>query len=557
MRPSLNEISRRGASRRLRRQLMDLLVLLADRAGRVVSREEILQEIWKRRFVAETVLHRSIAELRDSLDDDREHPVFIETIPKRGYRLVAPVLNSTAALVKTRQPSVLVLPFRDLSEKGDQQYFCDGLAEQIINALARVRGLRVIARSSAFRVRREAADLSEIKKLVNVDLVLEGSVRKAGDQIRITVELIDVAGECYMWSECYDRTAGSILDLQGEIALGIVEKLRVELLAHERNGVVKRHTEDVEAHTSYLKGLYYWNQRTREGTRLSRQCFEQAIQQDPGYALPYVALANSYSIAAFYGLAPAGKCFPEARRLAGRALEIDPGLGESQAALGFIAFLYDWDWPASEACFKQALALNPNYSTAYAWYALCLSWAGQPERAADTLERAYVSDPLSPLLATTRGVLLYQQEQYEPACRQFRQVLEVDSDYTLAHAHLSRTLIALGEYDQAVAHATKAAIGLPVALLWAGFAHARAGRRAEAGAILSQVLEAFGKDCFSPVLIGYLYLALHDSERALHWFAEARRLRDPLLPQVRSDPLASEVHSAAEVLTMSPAPERG
>jgi TolB-like protein len=319
VRPPLNEISTAGVTRRLRSQLMDFLVLLAERAGEVISKDEILEEVWQGRFVTESVLPRCVAELRELLGDEVECSTFIETIPKRGYRLIAPVVDRTDLPAKTRQPSVLVLPFRDLSEKKDQQFFCDGLCEQIINSLTGVAGLRVIARSSAFLLDKVSSDLSRLGTHIHVDKILEGSVRKAQHRIRITLELTDTATQSYVWSESYEGRISSIFELQDRITQAVITQMKVELLDREKDRVARRPTNNLEAHTCYLKGLYHWNQRTREGFILSRQCFEAAIQNDPGYTLPYVALANSYSIAAFYGFARPDKCFPEAKRLVGRA----------------------------------------------------------------------------------------------------------------------------------------------------------------------------------------------------------------------------------------------
>jgi len=548
VRPAGDEISRQGTTRHLRRQLMDLLVLLAGRAGQVVSRDEILQAIWGTRFVAGSVLPRCISELRELLGDDPEFPTFVETIPKRGYRLIAPVVDSSEGPLKTRQPSVLVLPFRDLSATQDQQYFCDGLSEQIINSLTRLPGLRVIARTSAFQFRGDRPDLPRIMSHLHAEKILEGSVQKADGQFRITVRLIDTDTGSYVWSQSYEGTTRNVFDLQDEITLRVVAELRVGLLDRERDGLARRHTDNERAHDWYLKGLYHWNQRTREGIIHSRLCFEEALREDPAYALPYVALANSHNIAGFYGMAPPERCYPEARRLVGRALEMDPDLAEAHAALGFMAFLYDWDWPAGQACFKRALVLSPSYSTTYVWYALCLSWEGQPEEAAVTLERAYLSDPLSPLVATTRGVLLFEQEEFQAAQHQLRQVLQVEQNYPLAHLHLGRALAAAGEFDQAAAHAKSAMVLGPScggALLV--LACARAGRTTEARTVLGELLEKYQTDYVSPVMLAYAHFGLGELDNARRWLAEALERRDPLLPQLRRDPLVREVGSALEL----------
>jgi Tfp pilus assembly protein PilF len=282
--------------------------------------------------------------------------------------------------------------------------------------------------------------------------------------------------------------------------------------------------------------------------RLCRQCFERAIELDTGYALPYVALADFYSISALYGFLPPGKSFPEAHRLLSRALTIDSGFGAAHSSLGWVTFLYDWDWAASRKCFRQALALSPNHSTTNVWYALCLSWAGEADEAMDRAERAYLSDPISPLVGATRGVLLYQQRQHGAASEQFRRVLQACPDYTLAHAHLARALILDGQYEQAALHATTAAgLGMPFAGAFAAFASARAGDSGKASAAIKDLIEASRKEYVSPVLLAYLYVALEDRANALRWFGEAKRIRDPLLCQARADPLFTDFRSAPEL----------
>ncbi len=549
VRPELNEISRTGIRRRLRRQLMDLLVLLANRAGQVISRAEMIETIWGNRLVAETVLPRCIAELRKSLTEGLQAPIsFIETIPKRGYRLTAPVLEPTAALVKTRQPTILIAPFRDISERCDQQYFCEGLAEHIINALTHVRGLRVIAQTSAFLFRHEAAETDAVKMRMSVDMILTGSVSRSDDRIRITVQLSDVSTESYVWSECYQREAAGIFDLEDEIALTVAEKLRVEILSYERNGVIQRYTADVAAHASYLEGLYHWNRRTPEETLLARQCFQKSIFHDPGYPLPYVALADCSIIAGFYGFAQARSCFSEARGLLSQALAKAGDLAQAHASLGFVTFLDGWDWTASQACFRRSMEFNPGYPVTYVWFALCQSWAGQAEGAFSTLDRAYLSDPLSPLLATTKGVLLFQCGRYEEAANQLRQVLEAEPDYSLAHLHLSRTLIALGDHDCGIDHAMKAcALGFEAARVFIAFADTRARRKTQAKETLAAMVDASNTGYFPPALIGYTYLALGDRRNALRWFTEAENLADPMLRISAMHPKTGRWLSSSEV----------
>lgn len=552
--PALNRIARRDVTRHVRSQLMDLLTLLAERAGQVVTRAEIQERVWAGRSVAATVLPRCVAELRDSLEDDVHSPAFIETIPKRGYRLIAPVVDPAQVPLHTRQPAVLVLPFRDLTERSDQQYFCDGLAEQIINALAHVRGLRVIARQSAFLLRDSGSDRAVVGGRVGAQIVVEGSVRRAGNRIRVDVRLTKAATGCYAWVESFEGTDRHLFDLEDRIAIAVAEQLQVEILGYERSAIVRRYTHDVDAHASYLKGLHYWNLRTSEGMRLCRSHFQDAIAKDPRFPLPYTALADGDTMSAFYGFAPAIDALAEARRLLDRALTLDSELAQAHASLGFTTLLEQWDMSVSEPSFKRALALNPNYAVAYVWYALGLAWHGRIEQASDALERAYVADPLSPLLGTTRGVLLSLLDRYEEASRQHQEVLEVSPDYTLAHLHLSRAFLALGDYDGAARHAARVReLGMPASgIALAGMAHARAGRKEAAETSRRLLLNAQRTGYVAPILVAALHFALGDRDRAIHWLADSQRLHDPLLVPFVREPHTARWLSSLDVQAFMP-----
>jgi TolB-like protein len=255
--PSLDRISKGATVTHLRPRLMDLLVFLAQNAGRVVGKDEIIGTVWERRFLAESVLTRSVADLRRLLSDDAEEPRFIETVPKRGYRLIVPVLEeSSPAKSAVAYPSVAVLPFTNMTAGEDQQYFCDGLAEELTNALTRLRGLRVIARTSAFAFKGKAMDVRQIGRQLSVGAVVEGGVQRSADRLRITVQLIDATDGSHLWSDRFDRGASDIFAIQDEIARAVAAALSIRLLGDEETRLVRRHAQDLESHDLYLRGRY-------------------------------------------------------------------------------------------------------------------------------------------------------------------------------------------------------------------------------------------------------------------------------------------------------------
>ena len=291
--------------------------------------------------------------------------------------------------------SIVVLPFVNISPEEGQDYFCDGLSEEIINALSHIRELRVVARTSAFAFKGKEIDIREVGEKLNVDAVLEGSVRKAGERLRITAQLINVADGYHLWSERFDREMKDVFSIQDEVTLEIVDKLKIELLGKEREQVIKRYTENPEAHNLLLKGLYFWNKRTKESLKRSLECLHQALEIDPAYALAHAQLAFIFISLGWLGFARPHEAFPKAKAAAMKALEIDGSLPQAYAALGFISLFYDWDWTASEKGFKKALSLNPGFDYAHFGYSVILASLRRHEESVNALKKAVELDPLS------------------------------------------------------------------------------------------------------------------------------------------------------------------
>ncbi|MGB7296996.1 MAG: protein kinase [Candidatus Aminicenantales bacterium] len=273
--------------------------------------------------------------------------------------------------------SIAVLPFSNLSPEKEQEYFCDGLSEEIINALSHIRELRVVARTSAFAFKGKEIDIREVGEKLNVGAVLEGSVRKSGQRLRITAQLVNVEDGYHLWSGQFDREMKDIFDIQEEISLTIVDHLKLKLLKDEKEKILKRATEDHEAYDYYLKGRYFWYRRQEKDFQRGLQYFEQAIEKDPGYALPHVGIADTFNLFGVWDFMPPHQAYSRAKMAAKKALEIDPELAEAYASLGWIALFYDWDWPAAEEHFLKAIQMKPDYALAHHWYGNCLFCTGR------------------------------------------------------------------------------------------------------------------------------------------------------------------------------------
>jgi serine/threonine-protein kinase len=357
------------------------------------------------------------------------------------------VLPST----KKPQPSIAVLPFINLSADKEQEYFCDGMAEEIINALSQVEDLRVVARTSAFSFRGKEIDIREIGKKLNVQALLEGSVRKAGNRVRITAQLINVVDGYHLWSERFDRDLADVFAIQDEISLAIVDKLKVKLLGDEKEKMLKRYTQNLEAYDLYLKGRYHWNRRTPEALKKAMAHFEQVIRKDPDYALAYAGLADCYSMLAQVYVLPPKEAFPKAKALASRALQIDETLAEAHTSLAFVLSTFDWDWAGAEREFRRAIELNPNYATAHQWFAMgLLVELGRTSEAIEEIHKALELDPLSLIINTAAGHVYLCAGREDKAVEQAEKILDMDSTFGFAHNILAFVNQRRGNYDEAV-----------------------------------------------------------------------------------------------------------
>src|SRR6185295_7554385 len=385
------------------------------------------------------------------------------------------------------EQSMAVLPFVDMSAERDQDYFCEGMAEELINALANVDGLRMTSRTSAFQFRDQQLDVHTIGERLKVDKILEGSVRKSGRRLRVTVKLVDVPTGFHVWSEKYDREMEDVFDVQDEIAKSVVNKLRIQL---ESGGtpLVKKHTENLEAYNIYLKGRFYWNKRYALGVQKGMECFQAAIEKDPKYALAYAGLADSFSVLATWNFIHVNAGYGSAKAAAVKALDLDPDLSEGYTSLAYVRMFFDWDWPGAEDSLLRSIELNPRYAVAHYWYALLLAIQARFKEAHLQALQALDLDPLSAVAGAIRGWILLMERRHDEALVQLRATLEIEPDAYFVQSFLSVAYSELGRLEEARAMARRAVEitrGSTLMNLGLALVESKAGRAEETRAIVA------------------------------------------------------------------------
>jgi eukaryotic-like serine/threonine-protein kinase len=468
--------------------------------------------------------------------------------------LVAPRATELAPAIRADR-SVAVLPFANLSADPDNEFFADGMTDEVINALAKVPGLRVVSRTSAFALKGKQLDVRAIGAQLNVQSVVEGSVRRAGRRLRLSAQLTNVADGYQLWSETFDRELEDVFAIQDELSRGIVSALQIRLLGTQGTALVKPPTDDLEAYTLYLKGRHFWNRRSEPDLWQGLDYFQQALARDPAYAPAYAGVADSYAILGFYSALPPTQAFPEARRAGRRALELDPTLGEALPALAYVAMYHDWDWAVAEREFRLAIALNPGYSTTHQWYGNYLAVMERFDESLSEFSRAIALDPLSPLKSSALGWAYYFARRYDLAVAQCSRALELDGQHAVGHAWLGLALTEQGKLSEATA-AFRAAVRFSdrnVGFL-AGLAHVLgvAGAEAEARALLAELADLRNRRYVSGYDLSLIHLSLGEPARALDWLENAHAERahsmtfmkvDPRLDSLRSEPRFERLQS--------------
>ncbi len=422
-------------------------------------------------------------------------------------------------------PSVAVLPFSDMSPSKDQECFCEGMTDELINALTQISGLRVAARTSAFQFKGQSRDIRRIGDALNVGTVLDGSVRKDGNRLRITVELIGSADGYHLWSQRFDRDLVDVFAVQDEIASSVVSMLKGKLAADKRAALIAPHGHDLDAYGFYLEGRYHWNKRTEDELKKSVGCFEQAIDRDPGYAQAYAGMADAYATLGTYGAMPPKDVMPRAKGALERALEIDAGLGEAYTCRGCVRAVYDWSWSDAERDFRRAIDLRPSYPTAHHWYAINhLVPVGRFDEATEELRHALDLDPLAIAIKTSVGMKCYFAGQYDDAVRELSKTIELDGSFGMAHFFLAAAYTELSRYPEAFAE-LEAAIRLsgrsPEILAALGYLHGVSGDIIGARGILGELKQLAGVRYVSPARIAQLHVGLGERADALDRLEEA------------------------------------
>jgi TolB-like protein/Tfp pilus assembly protein PilF len=440
-----------------------------------------------------------------------------------------------------------VLPFADLSPRGDHEYFSDGITEELINSLAQVEGLRVAARTSAFAFKNRQVDVREVGEKLGVATVLEGSVRKAGNRLRITAQLINVADGYHIWSKTYEREMEDVFGIQEEISRAIVESLKGKLAGAEDMAAIEQAVVEPAAYDLYLKGRYAWHRRTEEGIRSAISHFQQAAEMVPDYARAHAGLADAYAVLGFYDYLPPREAFPKAQAAAERALELDPSLAAPHSTLGYVALYYHWDWPRAEQEFQRSIELDPSYSTAHQWYANFLTAMGRFDEAEREMRRAQELDPLSLIASAALGWVFYFAGDYERALEQCRQTLELDADYAVALLWSGKALEEMNRVDEAIERYRRAITLTNNSTIYVAAlarAQAIAGERGQAEELLRQI-EARGQSggYIPSYEIAKAYLALGEQEEALAWLEKAYDQRSHSMAFLKVDRDLTPLHA--------------
>jgi adenylate cyclase len=472
-------------------------------------------------------------------------------LPMKVYALA--VEEPTAALTESYsaertptiklKPSIAVMPFINMSADPEQEYFCDGMTEEIINALTHIENLRVIARTSCFVFKGKHEDIREIGRKLDVITLLEGSVRKAGNRLRITAQLIKVSDGSHLWSEKYDREMEDVFAIQDEISLAIVDKLKVKLLGKEKAAIVKRHTEDLEAYNLYLKGNYYSQMLTMEEFEKAIVCYEQALQKDPHYALAYTGLASLYWYSSFWGNVPPNEAYPKAKEYAKKALEIDNTLAEAHSLLGVIKMNYDWNWKAAEGEFKQALKLNPNTALIHTYYSFLFTLTENHDEAIAEAKRARELDPLSSYINTHVGGAFFFAGRCDEAIEELRMTLTINPNYFLAHHYLGLAYWERSVMEEAIAEFEKAVDlsgGNPFIITVLATAYYKSGKKDKAEKLFDSLKQRSRDEYVPPTCFYWIHRVRDEQDQAFECLERACNEHDSFLPWFRVTPIDTD-----------------
>jgi TolB-like protein/Flp pilus assembly protein TadD len=561
------ELKKRGRKIPLQEQPLRILLMLLERPGEVVTREEIRKRLWPDATFVQfgPSINAAIQRLREALGDSADEPRYVETVARRGYRLrekitangdemerggEADSARSAASIGRGETlSSIAVLPFANASRDPDGDYLSEGITENIINSLSKIAGLRVTPRSTVFRYKRKCMDPQAIGRELKVGVVLVGRVTQRDGALVVSTELVDVGRGSQLWGERYNRKLADLFEVEEEIARRISESLRVKLSGKEEERLTKRFTESSEAYQFYLRGRYCWNKRTPEDIRKGYRYFQQAIEKDASYALAYSGLADCYSHLCALGVIAPKEAWARAKAAAAAAVALDSDLAEAHTSMAFVRAFADWDWEDSDREFQRAFKLDAGYWVAPYWYGMTLVARGRYEEAERWIDRAYALEPLSSVIAHGAAFNLIVSHRYADAIELCLKAIDIAPDYPLLKLHLGIAYEQESRYEEATAEFEKALELLeaePLAAAPLAHAHAKAGHYQEAREILQNLLGQAGRRHVDKYSVGLIYVALDLQDLAMDWFDNASKERcpwftfmvngDPRLDGLRSDP---------------------
>jgi TolB-like protein/DNA-binding winged helix-turn-helix (wHTH) protein/Tfp pilus assembly protein PilF len=604
------ELRKHGIRIRIQEQPFRLLATLIEHAGEVVSREDLQKKLWTAdTFVDfDHGLNKAINKIREALGDSAESPRFVETVSRRGYRFLAEVQDVDApsvlrpasatrsqfaaeppvavelagkpAIAKRhslslawkvsalmllvlvafvgawkfhswKRPSLVirslaVLPLESLSSDASQDYFADGMTDELISDLGQISALRVISRTSVMTYKHAHKPLPEIARELNVDAVVEGTVVRSGDQVRITAQLIQAVTDKHLWSQSYEGDIRNTLALQNQVASAIADQIRINLNPQERAALKTAKVVDAEAYQSYLKGRFFWNKRTADGLRAALAYFNQAIEEDPKYAQAYSGLADTYALLGDwqYAVMTTKEALPKAKAAAVKALDLDSTLGEAHNSLAFCLDGFDWDLESGGKEFRRAIELNPGYATAHHWYAWHLALLRRYDEAIAEMKKAQNLDPLSLIIDADLAELLALANSYDESIVQSRKAIEMDPNFALAHNQLALAYLQKHMNEDAVAELQKAVRlsgGSPTCIANLARAYVASGKRTEAEKLLSDLKKRSTSGYSHASEIAVIYASLGDTDQAMSWLEKGydERFNPGVLIRPGFDPLRS------------------
>jgi len=551
-------LSREGERVTLPPKAAELLTVLVESAGRVLTREHLLQRLWPDTVVEDGSLTSHISLLRKALGKRADGQEFIETLSKRGYRFAASVepIASHAQDSASRRTMLVVLPFENFTSGEEKyDYFSDGLTEEMITELARLSPARlgVIARTSAMQFKSTTKTVSQIGRDLGVSHILEGSVRRAGERVRITAQLIRVSDESHLWAQSYERSLHDVLEVQVEVSRAVAREVQIELTPDEQGRLDIEKTRPVNSHAyeSYLRGRHFWYWRTEEGIRKSIDCFEEALRYDPSFAAAYDGISDAHTMLACRGMTPAHESFHKAKAAARHAVRLQPTLGEGYASLAHVR-LHDWDWIDLESDFRKALELDPGYAIAHYWYAEYLMAMGRTREAVDRAEHARTLDPLNSAINASVGMIRYLAHDYDGALLALHRGLEIDPTHYVSHLRVGLVFLqknlpreAIDAMRQAVTHSKRST----EALAGLAQAYAVAGDELAMEKTVGEFAECADR-YVSPYNVARIYAAIGEKARALEWLELAYREHNPDLIELTREPSFISLHSEGKFLEL-------